>query len=93
MNGKLFLTLTLLCAFFSVGWGQEFPIGIIGSGNQSAVDSIAAMGFTWMDASGGWDLSSLNPHKLQNNRNLKVLAHLDRDIYYPSVAQRMEYQA
>jgi hypothetical protein len=56
MKGKRFLTLTLLFALLSVAWAQEFPIGIIGSGNQAAVDSIAAMGFTWMDATGGWDL-------------------------------------
>lgn len=93
MKCKMFLAFALLCAFYVSARGQEFPIGIIFEGNQNAIDSVAAMGFTWVDAYCGDDLNSLRPHILQNNRNLKVIAHLVHNILNPSVAQRMFYQA
>ncbi len=93
MKRRIFLSLTLFCALVSGAWAQEFPIGIWFGGNQSAIDSVSAMNFTWIQAYGGWDRNNTLNYILQNNRNLKVLAVLERNIYYPSFAQRMRYDA
>ncbi len=93
MKSKLFFAVALFCAFENCAWAQEFPIGIWFGGNQNAIDSVHAMGFTWIQAYGGWDRNSVNNQILQNTRNLKVLAILDRNINLSSFAQRMEYQA
>lgn len=50
------------------------------------------MWFTWIQAYGGWDLD-INNVVLQNTRGLNVIAIRERNINYPSFAQRMEYQA
>ncbi len=93
MKSKLFFIVALFCVFENDAWAQEFPIGIWFGGNQNAIDSVHAMGFTWIQAYGGWDRNSVNNQILQNTRNLKVLAILDRNINLSSFAQRMEYQA
>ena len=95
MKGKMHLLSALLCALLSSAFAQEFPIGIYFGGNQNAIDSVHAMGFTWLQAYGGWTRadSSTYSYILKNNKNLKVAALLERNIYNSSFAQRMEYQA
>ena len=91
MKGKRLLTLVLLCALYSGVVAQEFPIGIWFNGYQSGLDSVSAMNFTWIQTYGGYDLTAFNSVILQNNRNLKVVAILEKNIHNPSIAQRMEY--
>jgi hypothetical protein len=93
MKGKFFLSLVLLCALYSGAWAQQFPIGIWFGGNQNAIDSVYSMGFTWIQAYGGWDRNNFSTLVLQNTRNLNVAAVLERNIHNPSFAQRMQYQA
>ncbi len=93
MKRKVFFLLAVLSATCDLVFAQNFPIGIWFGGNQNTIDSVHAMGFTWIQAYGGWDQSSVNNQILQNTRNLKVLAILERNIHNPSFAQRMQYQA
>ncbi len=93
MKRKMFLLLALCSALLSNAWAQEFPIGIWFGGNQNAIDSVNAMNFTWIQAYGGWDRNNVSNQILQNSRNLKVLAILERNIRNPSFAQKMQYQA
>ncbi len=92
MKGKMLLSLALVCALFSGALAQEFPSGIWFNGYQSGLDSVSAMNFTWIQTYGGYDRTAFNSLILQNNRNLKVVAILEKNIYNPSIAQRMEYQ-
>jgi hypothetical protein len=95
MKGKMFFVPVLVLILFSSGWTQEFPIGIWFGGNQNAIDSVSSMNFTWIHGYGGWDRND-SPnynHILKNNKNFKVVAVLERNINYPSFAQRMQYQA
>ncbi len=82
MKGKNVLLLVLFSALLSKAEAQEFPIGVYFGGNQQAIDSVSAMGFTWIQAYGGWTRadSSTYSHILKNNKNLKVLATLERNI-------------
>ncbi|MCK6562427.1 hypothetical protein L6R21_24780 [bacterium] len=85
--------LATLFATLGTAHAQDFPIGIWFSGNQNAIDSVDAMGFTWIQAYGGYDRNYLNNQILQNNRGLNVAAILERNIHNPSFAQRMFYEA
>ncbi len=91
MKSRMFLVAALLFAF-SNGFAQNFPIGIWFGGEQNAIDAVADMGFTWIQAYGGWD-NDINNLVVQNTRNLNVIAIRERNINYPSFAQRMQYQA
>jgi hypothetical protein len=95
MKIKLFLSLALSLILLKSAFAQEFPIGIWFVGNQNGLNQVDSMGFTWIQAYGGWDLSNTAnfSHILQNNRNLKVIATLERNILLPSFGQRMQFQA
>lgn len=93
MIRKAFFPLAVLFVMYGHLFAQNFPIGIWFGGNQNAIDSVHAMGFTWIQAYGGWDRNSFSATILQNSRNLNVAAILERNIHNPSFAQRMEYQA
>ncbi len=63
-------------------FAQDFPIGIWFGGEQNAIDAVADMGFTWIQAYGGWD-NDINNLVIQNTRNLNVIAIRERNINYP----------
>ncbi|NUO80005.1 hypothetical protein HUU05_08005 [candidate division KSB1 bacterium] len=75
---------------------QEFPIGIWFSGNRSALDSVSAMGFTWVQAYCGWDSSDSRKNYeyiLRNPHGLKVIAFIEKHLHNPSFSQRLVYEA
>ena len=92
MKGTILLSCALVSALFSGALAQEFPIGIWFSGNQNAIDSVSAMNFTWIHGYGGWNRfdSPTYNYILNNNRNLKVIAILERNINTPFFTQWME---
>ncbi len=84
--------------FFLIGAlrAQEFPLGIWFTGNQSALDSVSAMGCTWVQAYCGWDSTDSRKHYefiLKNKHGLKVIALIESHLQNPSFAQRLVYEA
>ncbi len=88
-----FLLLLFLSAILRA---QEFPLGIWFSGNRSALDSVKAMGFNWIQAYCGWDSSDSRKNYeyiLRNPHGLKVIAFIEKHLHNPSFAQRLVYEA
>jgi len=79
MKRKIFLLLTIVFLMYGHVFSQDFPIGIWFGGEQNAIDAVADMGFTWIQAYGGWDLD-VNNLVLQNSRDLNVIAIRERNI-------------
>jgi hypothetical protein len=75
---------------------QEFPLGIWFTGNQRALDSVAALGCNWVQAYCGWDSSDSRKHYefiLKNEHGIKVIALIESHLQNPSLAQRLVYEA
>lgn len=84
----LFLSTTAL-------YSQEFPLGVWFSGDQSALDSVSALNFTWVQAYCGWNSDDAANYRyiLKNKNGLKVIALIENSLHNPSFSQRLFYEA